>query len=250
MSGIGQRFIDVGYSIPKPLIKIGDKTIIEYVIGLFPGEENFTFICNSQHLTKTNMREVLNEVCPKGKIIEIQEHKLGPVYSVNSVMDLVNENEPIIVNYCDFFMIWDYSDFKKTVFDNNCYGAIPCYTGFHPHLLHNNNVYASCKLDNEKQLIEIKEKYSFNEDKTKAHHSAGTYYFKDAKTMKKYFNKVLEKKINFNREYYVSLVYNFLVQDKLPVYIYDKINYFCQWGTPEDLAEFKYWDGIFNQNLK
>ena len=36
MSGIGKRFIDAGYSEPKPLIKVDGKPIIEHVLNLFP----------------------------------------------------------------------------------------------------------------------------------------------------------------------------------------------------------------------
>ena len=61
MSGVGQRFIDAGYKTPKPLIEIDGKTIIEHVCDLFPGEEKFTFICNSKHLAETEMRQILNQ---------------------------------------------------------------------------------------------------------------------------------------------------------------------------------------------
>jgi 4-diphosphocytidyl-2C-methyl-D-erythritol kinase len=44
MSGLGQRFIDAGYSDPKPLIQVDGKPIIEHVVNLFPGETNVTFI--------------------------------------------------------------------------------------------------------------------------------------------------------------------------------------------------------------
>ncbi|SVE52845.1 uncharacterized protein METZ01_LOCUS505699, partial [marine metagenome] len=46
MSGFGERFRRAGYSVPKPLIEVDGKPIIQYVIEMFPGEENFIFICN------------------------------------------------------------------------------------------------------------------------------------------------------------------------------------------------------------
>ena len=49
MSGIGARFQKAGYVDPKPLIQINNKTIIEHVITLFPGENDFIFICNEYH---------------------------------------------------------------------------------------------------------------------------------------------------------------------------------------------------------
>ena len=37
MSGFGERFRKAGYSVPKPLIMIDGKTIIQYVVEMFPG---------------------------------------------------------------------------------------------------------------------------------------------------------------------------------------------------------------------
>ena len=44
MSGFGERFRRAGYSIPKPLIEVDGKPIIQHVIEMFPGEEKFIFI--------------------------------------------------------------------------------------------------------------------------------------------------------------------------------------------------------------
>ena len=126
---------------------------------------------------------------------------------------------------------------------SGCAGAIPCYIGFHPHLL-GPNLYASCKTDANKQLIEIREKYSWTEDKMQSYQSDGTYYFKSGKLVKQYFQALMDKNISLNDEYYVSLVYNLLVQDGLPVNIFE-VEKFCQWGTPEDLEEFNYWLDYF-----
>jgi hypothetical protein len=147
------------------------------------------------------------------------------------------------VNYCDFNWRWDYADFKQTMSSSQTEGCVVCYKNFHPHLL-GPNFYAGCKTDSDLNLIEIKEKFSFTPDKMDSYQSSGTYYFKTGALVKKYFTQLIEKKIALNGEYYVSLVYNLPVQDKLKVTVYE-IPYFCQWGTPEDLKEFEYWQEVF-----
>ena len=247
MSGTGERFKKAGYIEPKPLIQINAKTIVDHIIDLFPGEENFIFICNEKHLETTKMREILLSAKPTAKIISIKNRKLGPVWAVSSIFDLIYDNEPVIVNYCDFFMDWDYNDFKKVVTENKCDGAVVAYKGFHPHLLHKDNYYASMRVDENNYMLEIKEKYSFAENKMDSPQSGGTYYFKRGAYIKKYFQQLMDEKIALNGEYYVSLVYNLLVGDGLKVFIYDKVPHFCQWGTSEDLEEYKYWSEIFNE---
>ena len=245
MTGLGSRFKNAGYKELKPLILVEGKPIIEHVIKLYPGEDDFLFIVRKEHIETTPIIDVLKKLCPKGKIKIIKGHKLGPVYAVTQVFDQISDSKPTILNYCDFYMNWDYLDFKTFTIQSGCDGAIPCYTGFHPHLLHKNNLYASCKVNNKLELLEIKEKFSFESDKSKAYHSGGNYYFKSGETLKTYCNKLITNKESLNGEYYASLVYNNMCKDGLKTLVYDKINHFCQWGTPFDLEEYNYWSQIF-----
>lgn len=242
MSGIGKRFLDQGYEKPKPLIEIGGKHIINHVCDLFPGEEKFTFICNSKHLDETNMKKILLELKPKANIVEIPNHKKGPVYAVSFANDLIDDDEEVIVNYCDFGTYWDYRDFLKHTRERDADGAIPSYKGFHPHMLGSTN-YAFMR--NEKQwMIEIKEKEPFTNNRMNEYASNGTYYFKKGSYIKKYFKQLMDKDINLKGEYYVSLVYNLLKNDDLNISIYE-IQHMLQWGTPEDVEEFNSWNSYF-----
>lgn len=247
LSGSGQRFADAGYRDIKPLIPVQGKPIIEYVTDLFPGEHDFIFICRTDHLQHTPLESVLMNKVPTGRIVAVEPHKLGPVHAVLQAAHLVNNDEPVIVNYCDFFMRWNYLAFKEKVMQTGCAGAIPCYTGFHPHLLKPENVYAGCRVNQERQLLEIQEKHSFETDKTKGYHSAGTYYFKSGELVKKYFGEQVNRGITLNGEYYVSMAYPLLLEDGLSVLVYSDIPHFCQWGTPSDLEEYLWWGEVFEE---
>ena len=248
MTGLGSRFKDAGYKSLKPLIMVEGKPIIEHVVNLYPNETNFLFIVRDEHIETTAIIPTLKKICPIGQIKVINGHKLGPVYAVTKVYDFILDDQPVIINYCDFFMNWDYPNFKLFVESTKCEGAIPCYTGFHPHLLHEKNLYASCRVNENMELLEIKEKFSFENNKLNAYHSAGNYYFKSGKILKRYCDKLILNKESLNHEYYASLVYNNMCKDGLKTLVYDKINHFCQWGTPFDLEEYNYWSDMFNKN--
>ncbi|WP_322923926.1 NTP transferase domain-containing protein [Paenibacillus campi] len=242
MSGIGKRFIDAGYDVPKPLIEMDGIPIIEHVVNMFPGETNFTFICNSDHLKTTNMRSILERIAPQGNIVEIAPHKKGPVYAVTQINDLLHDDEEIIVNYCDFSMYWDYNDFLRHTRERDADGAIPAYKGFHPHMLGTTN-YAFMR-DDQQWMLEIKEKEPFTDNRMEEYASVGTYYFKKAAYVKKYFQQLIDEDINLNGEYYISLVYNLLIRDQLKVSIYD-VQHMLQWGTPQDVQEYNTWSNYF-----
>jgi len=243
MSGVGQRFIDAGFPDPKPLIVIDGKPIIEHVCDLFPGEDKFTFICNAKHLAETNMRSELQRIRPNATIVEIPNHKKGPVYAITLIENLIEDDEEVIVNYCDFGTYWDYSEFLKHTRNRDADGAIPSYKGFHPHMLGSTN-YAFMR-DDEQWMLEIKEKEPFTDNRMNEYASNGTYYFKKGAYVKKYFNELMAKDINLNGEYYVSLIYNLLLDDNLKVSIYN-IQHMLQWGTPQDVEEYETWSKYFN----
>jgi NDP-sugar pyrophosphorylase family protein len=244
MSGSGQRFIDAGYKPIKPLIKVEGKPIIQHVVERFSPDDDFIFICNEEHLQTTELHDVLTSIAPKCKIISIAPHKLGPVYAVTQANAHISDELPTIVNYCDFSWRWDYLHFKETMIKTECDGAVISYKGFHPHLL-GSNTYASMKDDGNNWMIEIKEKHSYTENKMDCFQSSGTYYFRNGCIVKENFQALLDEGPELNNEYYVSLVYNKMIDRSYKVYIYG-IPIFMQWGTPQDLEEYLYWSEYFS----
>ena len=258
MTGYGSRFVAAGYQELKPFIRVMGRPVIEWIVkDMYPADVNIIFVCRGEHLMKDAfMRERLLLLAPEAKIVSIEDWvKKGPVYDVLRgyrellAQQAIDAQEPCIINYCDFYMQWDYAAFAKEAAERGCDGAVPCYSGFHPNLLPEKNYYASCLTDAQDDLIEIREKYSFEKDKTKAKHSPGVYYFAGGAVMEKYCQILTEhEECAINGEYYASLPYNFMVQDGLKVWVPVNVEYFCQWGTPEDMQEFVYWTDLIRKS--
>jgi UTP-glucose-1-phosphate uridylyltransferase len=244
MSGFGERFRCAGYDVPKPLIVIDDKPIIAHVIDMFPGETDFIFICNKDHLAEPsyNMEKILKEYCPSGQIVGIAPHKLGPVHAVLQVADLIDKSLPVIVNYCDFTCFWDWNNFKEFVIETECVGAIPAYKGFHPHTLGSTN-YAYMQ-EEKGWILDIQEKQPYTDNRMEEFASSGTYYFDSGQTMLESFQTTIEQDINIGGEFYVSLTYKPILAASRPVAVYD-LQHFMQWGTPQDVAEYIGWSKTF-----
>lgn len=243
MSGIGKRFLEAGYRDPKPLIEVDGYPMIKHVVDLFPNEENIIFICNQKHLEETNMREILLKIKPNCKIYSVpNEDRKGPVHAVSLIFNNIKDDDEVIISYCDYGTVWNYQEFLKDTRERNCHGAIACYKGFHPHMLGSDN-YAFVK-EKDRYMIEIKEKEPFTDNRMNEYASNGTYYFQNGKIMKKYFSELMDKKIEIKGEYYVSMVYNLLVNDGLKVNIFE-IQKMLQWGTPYDLEIYKGWSNYF-----
>lgn len=244
MSGFGERFRRAGYSLPKPLISIDGKPIIAHVIDMFPGETDFLFICNQDHLDNNDyaMEATLKYYCPTGRVVGIPSHKLGPVHAVLEVEKLIKNDVPVIVNYCDFTCYWDWRDFLEFASETECAGIIPAYRGFHPHTLGSTN-YAYMREENG-WVLDIQEKQAYTQDRMNEYASSGTYYFSSGALMKQAFRETIDTKLGVNGEFYVSLAYKSLFSRSLPVAVYP-LQHFMQWGTPQDVAEYKNWSTTF-----
>ena len=247
MSGFGERFKRAGYDIPKPLILMEGRPIIAHVVEMFPGEKDFIFICNQEHLDdeRYRMRAILNEICPTGRVVGIAPHKKGPVHAVQQVYNLINDGSACIVNYCDFTCYWDFNQFKKMIAETECDGAIPAYKGFHPHSLGDTNYAYMRELNN--RVLDIKEKEPFTKNRMEEYASSGTYYFKSGRVLKSCFNACVAQNLSLNDEYYVSLSYKPLIKSGANVQLFE-LQYFMQWGTPEDVVEYNNWSEIFRTN--
>lgn len=256
MSGFGERFRQAGYQIPKPLIQVDGKPIIAHVIDLFPDETDLIFICNQEHLDnpKYEMEKIIRKYCPTGQVIGIPPHRLGPVHAVSQIVSLLDPELPVIVNYCDFTCLWDWPHFKSFVSKADCDGAIPAYKGFHPHALGATN-YAYLKEmpgdlngNGIRWLLDIQEKKPFTDNRMYEYASSGTYYFANAKLMGDAFALAMRQNLNVNGEFYVSLAFKPMLAEDKKIAIYP-LQYFMQWGTPDDLNEYITWSNTFKALL-
>jgi dTDP-glucose pyrophosphorylase len=95
-------------------------------------------------------------------------------------------------------------------------------------------------------MLDIQEKQPFTDDPQQEYASSGTYYFASGALCLDLFREVVARDLNIGGEYYVSLACKVLGQRGAPVAIYD-LRHFMQWGTPEDLAEYRGWSEAFRR---
>jgi dTDP-glucose pyrophosphorylase len=105
--------------------------------------------------------------------------------------------------------------------------------------------YAYMTLDDDGIYVEsIEEKKPTKENKLEEIASNGTYYFRSGNIFKKYCKMLVLNGPAINGEWYVSLIYKYLIMDKLRVGCFF-IEKMLQWGTPFDLETYQNWSNYF-----
>jgi len=237
MAGVGQRFVDAGYLFPKPLISVSGKLMLQRVIDMFGPSDEFVFICNEDH----KIRSIISGMRPNSKIIEMPAHKNGPVWTVSSAFGAIKDDEPIIVAYCDGAVSWDREKFEHHILSNQLEGCLFTHTGFHPHTLSSTKMAFIKQVEG--RVMEVKEKASYTNNPMQEFASSGVYYFRRGLLVKKYFDSLWKQKINHGGEYYITLVYNLMIQDGLSVGFFNT-DYVEILGTPQEVENFEAWGTI------
>lgn len=230
MSGSSRRFTDVG--LPHKLfMDVCGKPMIERLLSIYKNVADV-----DKFIIKQNDMDLI-PYCNEMNVVGIMPNKDGPVVSILDADLQINDGEPIIVSYCDFWMKFNALIFALQCKLCNADGAIVSHSGFHPHRLYNSS-FCYLKTKNSKVLA-VQEKKPFTENPMDEPASSGIYYFKSFKIMKEYFQKLIASEKRTNNEFYVTMPYNLMIEDGLNVIHVPVENYMCL-GTPEDVSLVNY----------
>jgi NDP-sugar pyrophosphorylase family protein len=219
LAGLGSRFVQAGYSDPKPLIKIGDKTMVEKVIeNLKPsGEHEFIFIANKAH--KERLEPILEKYSKK--IIWLSNVTQGAACTILWAADWIDEDELVIAN-SDQLVDIDINDFYKEGQKHD--GLIMTFWADHPK-------WSYAKVDNGR-VTQVAEKQVISNMAT-----TGIYYFRNGLDFIKGATEMIIADKRVNGEFYVCPVFNELLEKDIAVYEIpaDKMHGV---GTPEDYEAY------------
>jgi len=240
LSGHSQRFLNEGFTI-KPLISIEQKLVIEYVVDSIKSHDetefnNCIFVVKESDVANYDIDSILLEKFPECLVVAIEDHRNGPVFSVKQIFDLIDNEQEVIISYCDLHIKWNFDDFLSFARESQSDGSIVSHINFHPHRI-NNQYFAYLRNDNDK-VLQIKEKSYFTNDPDSEYASGGIYFFKKGEYVKKYFQHIIDVNDKVNNEFYVTLVYNHMIEDNLNITHFDSKNYVCL-GTPMDVKIFQ-----------
>jgi NDP-sugar pyrophosphorylase family protein len=248
MSGHSRRFQAKGYDTPKAFLDVDGRPMIHWVCRMFsPESDRFIFVALKKHLVNPAHREMLRTAATNTEIVEIDEHELGPVFTSLYADDLVNDDEPVILSYCDGFQHWNYNRFLMHVNDYD--GGMSVFRGFNYHMVgtpasFGDTYYAYIRANERLEMTELREKRSFTDVRHDEFASTGVYYTRSWELYRSYARRLLDRGLPVGNEYYASLIYNPLVQDGLRVALFEVDKFIC-WGTPEDFEEYVFWSRYF-----
>jgi len=229
MAGLGSRFKSSGYTVPKPLIPINDKPMIQHAVDTLGIRGNYIFVCQKEH----NLKPHLEAISPGCEIIEIDYMTKGSACTILLAEKYINNDLPLIIANCDQIMWWDDKSFSTFVKNYSYDGFVVTYTEYTP-----KNSYV--RLNREGFAVEFAEKNVISSISLN-----GIHYWKHGKDFVFSAQNMIKINEQCNNEFYVAPTYNSLIKNgkKIGVYHIPNEQHHAV-GTPEDLI--KYIDKVFN----
>lgn len=228
MAGNGKRFAEAGYIKIKPLIDINGETMIRKAIesiGL-PWAQHI-FIINKAIGQIDELKTELNKIANNPIIIEIDYITEGPAATCLLAKEYINNFDPLIIANCDQIEEWNIRKFVDYMYHTPDDGFVVTY----PAKTEKNSY---VRVGPDRLAIEFAEKKIISE-----HSLNGIHFWKCGKDFVSSTERMIQKNIRVNNEFYVSMTYNELIKDGKEIGIYEiKPEEHWAVGTPEDLQKY------------
>jgi len=224
MAGLGSRFANVGYKLPKPLIDVNGTPMIRVVVENMNINAHYIFIAMKKHVEEYDVENVIKEVtCGNYTIRTIDELTEGAACTVLKVRDIIDNDKPIMLANSDQYLEWDpYEFLVKT---QGVDGLISVFEA-------TNRRWSFAKVDDNGRVTEVAEKKVISNLAT-----TGLYYFAKGSQFVRCADSMISKNIRTNGEFYNAPIYNELVEEGgvVKTHMCSKM-----WGlgVPEDLEVF------------
>jgi UDP-N-acetylglucosamine diphosphorylase / glucose-1-phosphate thymidylyltransferase / UDP-N-acetylgalactosamine diphosphorylase / glucosamine-1-phosphate N-acetyltransferase / galactosamine-1-phosphate N-acetyltransferase len=230
MAGLGSRFLQEGYTDPKPFIKINGTCIVEYSLASLKLPGIYYIITQKlDNKYKDILLEILERRNINSKIIELPKLTSGAAETCYCIKDQIPPLSQLITTNCDHFTPWDPQSFIDFI-NNSTYDAIVTTYDHEPILLGSKMKYSFIKTDSNGLATEFSEKLAISHNSLN-----GIHYWRSANLFFDSANELLQDN-SLVQEKYISLTFNYLIKKGLSIsYFKMPKGSFYSLGTPEEV---------------
>ena len=208
MAGEGSRFLKEGWTMPKPLIRLNDKELFLRAIssvGISGVEMKYSFIVRQEHIDKYAIDKGIKKILHHANVFAVQKTTRGAVETCLIAREAIAAEDSVLVMDCDLeFRSQGFNALLKEILsqpvDAVNGGVLVSFDSDEPR-------YSYAEINDEGVVIRTAEKEVISN-----HALCGAYFFSSAKSFF-FAADSLMCEANFSKpEYYVSLLYNYLLQ--------------------------------------
>ena len=233
MAGLGSRFAQASFTVPKPLIPVGGRPMIQWIVeNIRPKRaHHFVFLCLAEHLEKyPEVPAELARICPGCDIVPVAGVTEGAACTVLLARDFIDNDAPLMIANSDQIVDLAIHDYLAAADAPGVDGLIMTFWSDHPK-------WSYCRMRADGTVSEVVEKKVVSNEAT-----VGIYNFRRGHDFVRAADAMIAKNLRVNNEFYVAPCYNQLIEEGAKIMTmktgreYDGM---YGLGIPEDLEFFK-----------
>ena len=190
-------------------------------------EMKYSFIVRQEHIDKQNIDKLIKEIQPDANVFSVLKTTRGAVETCLVAESAIDDEDAVVVMDCDLeFRSKRYNELVANALsvtaDEADGGALVSIESDNPR-------YSYALVDDEGRVLRTAEK-----DPISTHALCGAYFFGSGKDFKRIAHQLLEDGTHGKAEFYVSLLYNYLLDEGKVIRLATMEEYYS-YGTPEEL---------------
>jgi NDP-sugar pyrophosphorylase family protein len=216
-AGAGRRFVDAGYSIPKPFLPINGKPMVQIAIDNLADENDKVYLLmRSEHIVYAQNTDLTqrNNVC----FVMIDQLTEGAACTVLRTKKFIDNDEPLLIANSDQYIEYDRTAWIDST--NKHDGVIMTFYS-------TDAKWSYAETDKSGRILRVAEKQVIS-----PHATVGIYHYARGGMFVEAAERMISKNERVNGEFYVCPAYNNMV-DEYDIRTFDIKNMYGL-GTPED----------------
>jgi len=243
MAGAGQRFLDAGYGVAKPLIDIDGRPMIAHAAGCLPPADLWIFVCREHHIKEFAIDDHLREHFDPVEVVSVAELTEGQACTCMLAADLLRDDDQLTIGACDNAMTYDAEQFAERMSGDGVDGLIWTFRR-NPAVLQDPTMYGWVKVADDEKVTGLSVKIPISDNPMNDHAVIGAFTFARAGDFVRSVEEMIAQNRRIKNEFYMDEAMNLAVELDLDIRAFEVDRYVC-WGTPQDLDVYNYWSGYF-----
>lgn len=231
MAGEGSRFRNAGWTTPKPLIELKGKPLFVRAIESVKVDGapmKYSLIVRKEHIDEYGIDSGIHEILPDAMVYSVEKTTRGAVETCLIAENGIDDDDAVVVMDCD--LEFRSEAYKRIIEDsllnsNAQGGALVSFESQEPK-------YSYAELNADGNVLRTAEKEVISN-----HALCGAYFFASGKEFKEVAHRLLDEPVMLKPEFYVSLLYNYLLAKGDMVKLAPMEDY-RSYGTPEELKKW------------
>ena len=244
MAGLGMRFADRNYPLPKPLLDVSGLPMVVQARQALPDASHSRFVLRRDMPGHDEIAGTLDDRLTGSSFVTLEKVTEGQASTCAVGIEGLPEDEPVTIGACDNGMIYD-ARAIEALLESRGPDLIVWTVRGHKPAAEKPKSYGWVEADADGRIRSVRVKQEPADPETTPM-IVGAFTFKKTSDFTAAYRRLIGRDARVNGEFYVDSMVEDALALGLDCRIFD-IDCYLGWGTPDEYETLRYWQSCFHK---